>query len=191
MTKPADLKSILELIHLSEKLKTILRHSWLSTGRQESDPEHAWRVALMAILLTPGLEKKINLEKVLKLAIIHDLPEIYAGDHVAWKGKLKNKHNLESSALTKLTHNLPITLKEEIVSLWEEYDDAKTQEAKFTKALDKLEVIIQHDEADLSTWVKEEYKFNLTHGTRETKYSKLLSNLKKLVDKETKKKIRN
>lgn len=190
MTKVVNLKSILAFIHLSEKLKTVLRHSWLSNNRQESDAEHSWRVALLAVLLSPYLEEKINLERVLKLSVIHDLPEIYAGDHIAWKGKLKNKHQIESSALQKLTRNLPKELKSQIIDLWEEYENAKSPEAKLTKALDKLEVIIQHDEADLKTWVKEEFKFNLTHGTKETKYSKLLSDLKKLVDAETKKKIR-
>jgi len=65
----AELENILKFIHQSEKLKNELRHSWTSSGRQESVAEHCWRTSLMIILLAPKLEESINLEKALKMAI--------------------------------------------------------------------------------------------------------------------------
>ena len=192
MDKPQNrLKQLLNFLHASEKLKMLLRHSWLSSGRQESVAEHTWRLALMAIVLEPEMGKHLNLEKILKMVIVHDLAEIYAGDHHAWKGKLKNKYQKEKRGLGRLLVKLPGSGSNEIKSLWEEYERCKTQEAKFVKAIDKLEVLIQHDEADLSTWVKEEYTYNLVHGKEEVKFDKVLQDLKNLIDYQTARKIKN
>ena len=65
--------NILQVIALAEKLKYEMRHSWLSNGRQESVAEHTWRMSLMAILVEPYLDQKVNIEKLLKMVIIHDL----------------------------------------------------------------------------------------------------------------------
>ena len=189
MSKVAELKKILKFLHKVEELKTLLRHSWLSSGRQESVAEHSWRIALATIILEPTIERKMDIAKVLKMSIIHDLAEIFAGDHHAWQGKLKNKHQLEKLALIKLLKDLPQLQRDEIQKLWEEYEARKTEEAKFVKALDKLETIDQHNLADLSTWVKEEYAYNLVHGTKESSYNPILKKLKQLIDEETKSKI--
>lgn len=144
----------------------------------------------MAILLQNRLKIKVNLEKVLAMVIVHDLPEIYAGDHHAWRGKLKNKSKIEEKALVKLVKNLPTKQKVTIFKLWKEYEQKKTKEAKFAKALDKLETIDQHNLAPLNTWVKEEYTYNLIHGAQEVKFDKVLQDLKSLIDKESLKKIK-
>ena len=81
-----SLNKILLFIHKTEKLKTLLRHSWLSTGRQESVAEYSWRIALMALVLKDYLKTPVNLEKVLAMMIVHDLPEIYAGDIMHGRG---------------------------------------------------------------------------------------------------------
>jgi len=185
-----NLTKLLEFLHKAEKLKTLLRHSWLSTNRQESVAEHTWRIILMAIILEPEMDHKINLIKVLKMLTVHDLAEIYAGDHHAWRNKLRNKYELEKKGLTKLLKTLPPKQKTEIFNLWQEYEDKKTPEAKFAKALDKLETIDQHNLADIKTWVKEEYTYNLVHGTEEVKYSKVLQTFKSLIDDETQRKIK-
>lgn len=186
----SSLRNILQFLHKSEKLKTLLRHSWLSSDKQESVAEHTWRIALMAIILKDYLKTKVNLEKVLSMIIIHDLPEIFAGDHHAWRGKLENKYALEKKGLIKLLGNLPPNQKTKILDLWQEYEDKKTPEAKFAKALDKLETIDQHNLASLKTWVKEEYSYNLVHGKEEVKFDKVLQDFKNLIDKQTKMKIK-
>ena len=191
MSKISNLERILRFLQSAEKLKTLLRHSWLSTGRQESVAEHSWRIALMVLLLEPELNIKIDSVRALKISIVHDLAEVLAGDHHAWKGKLKNKHGIEKSALIKLLKNLPQPQKKEIQKLWEEYEARKTEEAKLVKALDKLETIDQHNLADLSTWVKEEYTYNLVHGRKESKYNPILEKLRELINKATREKIKS
>jgi len=158
--KISVLASVLEFIKTTEELKKLLRHSWLSDNRQESVAEHTWRMALMAIVIHPHLDFSADLNHTLKLIIIHDLAEILAGDYHAFKNVPQNKHQLEKKSLQKLLHNLPIATQNEIVSLWEEFEDNLTPEAKFAQSLDKLEVLIQHNQADISTWDEKEYDFN-------------------------------
>ncbi len=189
MGKKQNLEQILKFLQEAEKLKSVLRHSWLSSGRQESVAEHSWRVALLAVLLAPQLDHKIDIGTVLKMMTIHDLCEIYAGDHHAWRGKLKNKHTKEKAALEKLVKDLPKIQKQEILNLWHNYEDAKTPEGKFAKAVDKLETIDQHNLADIKTWVKEEYKYQFEHGEAQSRYSKILLQFKRLIDTQTRAKI--
>lgn len=184
-----NLYKILAFLQKSEKLKTVLRHSWLSSGRQESDGDHSWRVALFAMILANEIEQKVDIAKVLKMLLIHDLAEIETGDFVAWKGRPKNKHQLEIEGLKKLVKDLPEDKRKEIIDNWIEYEDGKTFEAKFAQACDKLETIDQHNLGDLKTWEPEEYKYNLVHGTKEVKFSKTLTQLKSLIDKQSRAKI--
>lgn len=187
--KQNNLKGILKFAEEVEKLKSLMRHSWLSTGRRESVAEHSWRVALLAIALAPEMEKKLDIGKVVMMLTIHDIAEIEAGDHHAWRPKLKNKTRLERAGLKKLVKGLPTKQQQEIVSLWKEYEAKKTAEAKFAKAVDKLETIDQHNLADIKTWNKREKTYNLEHGAQEVKYSKTLQTLKDLIDDQTRAKI--
>lgn len=74
------IKKILKFLALSEKLKSELRHSWLSNGRRESVAEHSWQMAIMSMLIHPHLEKPVDLEKTLKMILVHDLVESITGD---------------------------------------------------------------------------------------------------------------
>lgn len=76
-----QLSQIHEFVRQTEGLKKLLRHSWLSDGRQESVAEHSWRMALMAMTLHRELDFEVNIAKVLKMIIVHDLAEILAGDY--------------------------------------------------------------------------------------------------------------
>lgn len=180
-----NLKQILKFIQKAEELKSLMRHSWLSTGRRESVAEHSWRAALFVMVLAPEIENKIDIGKVVMMLTVHDIVEIYAGDPWAWKGKPKNKNLKEAKAIKKLTSLLPARQAKQITSLWREYEAKKTKEAKFAKAVDKLETLDQHNLADLKTWTKEEYSYNLIHGSEEVKYSETLRSLKNLIDNQT------
>ncbi len=178
-----------QFLHQLEPLKSLLRHSWLSSGRQESVAEHTWRMAMMAILLAPHLDYSVNLERVLKLILTHDIAEIKAGDFHAFKKVPSNKHQLEKKALEELVAPLPAKIGKELVSLWQEFEAQKTPEAKFAQALDKLEVLIQHNEADISTWAQKEYEFNYYYGYDQVTHSQILKLLRDLVLEETHQKI--
>jgi putative hydrolases of HD superfamily len=153
-----NLLEIFKFLNVAEKLKCEMRHSWLSSGRQESVAEHSWRMSLMVILFAPYLSQPVNLEKCLKMAILHDLAEAEVGDIPVFEAQEKEikerKKVLEWEAMKNLCATLPPSLGNDLFSLWEEYEEKKCFEALFVNALDKIEVHLQHVEAPLSTWIE-------------------------------------
>ena len=183
-----SLSGILHFLHKSEGLKRELRHSWLSDGRRESVAEHTWRMALMAIVLHQEVDPSIDLGHLLEMIIVHDLGEVYAGDYqVFGKDVPENKHELEEEALTKLLQTLPGYTKKRILDLWNEFESRKTPEAKFGVAMDKLEVLIQHNEASTKTYLPGEGEFNLTYADDKVAHNQILQEFRELVRLETKK----
>mgnify|MGYP003558344094 FL=1 len=153
-----NLKNTLQLITLGEVLKKELRHSWLSDGRRESVAEHTWRVALMAMALESSLPQKVNSEKLLKMIIIHDLVEAYATDIPAFdtmnnvEAKQTKVEN-EIKAIKKIRDLIGGETGQLFYDYWFEFEHKASYEAKVANALDKLEAQIQHNEADLETWL--------------------------------------
>ena len=176
---------LIDFLHKSEKLQTLLRHSWLSSGRRESVAEHTWRMALMALIINPYLDQKLDLEKTLKIILVHDLVEINYQDHPAFKKPPIDKAEQERKSLLKLLKSLPRNLRQEIIDLWQEYEDNKTLEAKFAKAMDKTEVLLQHNEADLKFLTKKEIPFNMHHGDEYTGFDSFLKLFRDAVRKDT------
>lgn len=191
MTKQHQLLiGILHFLHESEALKTELRHSWLSDGRRESVAEHTWRMALMAIVLHNEVDHSVDIGRLLKMIIVHDLGEVYVGDYQMYgKAVPKNKHELEAKAMQKLVTTLPSYSQAEILELWQEFEEHQSPTAKFAVALDKLEVIIQHNEADVSTYLEGEGLFNLNYANDKFTYNHALSELREIAREETKEKI--
>jgi putative hydrolase of HD superfamily len=144
----------LAFLPLAERLKRELRHSWLSDGRRESVAEHTWFIALMALLTHRRLEESVNLERVLAMTIVHDLAEVEVGDIPCFEtgDRKTNKAELELAAIERIATMLPAPEGEMVKQLWLEFEDGKTPEARFVRALDHLEVQVQHNLADLSTW---------------------------------------
>lgn len=146
----------LKLLTLAEKLKCELRHSWLSNGQQESVAEHSWRLAFMVCLFAPYLANPINIEKTLKMALVHDLAEAKTGDipmfHCADASSKQQKFLNEQKAMLNMTALLDNEIGQEIYDIWLEYEQKQSYEAKFVNALDKIEAHIQHGEADVSLW---------------------------------------
>ncbi|MDE2311723.1 MAG: HD domain-containing protein [Patescibacteria group bacterium] len=173
-------KNIIRFLHEAEKLKSVLRHSWLSSGRRESTAEHTWRMALMAMLLHPYLKRKPDLFKTLKMVLVHDLVEVYAGDMAIWKrvrsAKLTaTKQAQELAAIGRLAKTLGGKQGRELKKIWLEFEARKSPEALFAQALDRLEVKIQHQEADVKYLTKAELRYNLVGGQKETAYDPFLA----------------
>lgn len=184
------MKNILDFLHIAEKLKMELRHSWLSDGRQESAAEHSWRVSLMALLFSDKLENKIDLTKALKIAIVHDIAEAEAYDIPAFEtGRKEEKEKIELLAMNKIKEILGGEIGEEIFSLWQEYEEQKTPEAKFIKALDKMEVRLQHNEADIKTWNEIEYPRSLYVADEYCEYDNFLKEFNELIKEDSVEKI--
>lgn len=187
-------KKILNFIHLSERIKNENRHSCTSSGKIESVAEHSWRTALMVILCHPHLEKKLILEKALMMAILHDIAEALIGDeHYFYTNEnLQRKiyrKKKENEAMQKICSLLGVE-GGEIKKLWEEFDNQKTYEARIVFALDQLEVCIQHNEADISTWNQEEKDKIFSYIDNIEAEDKFINQLKEQISKETLEKLK-
>jgi putative hydrolases of HD superfamily len=178
-----ELEGVLTFLRAAERLKTVTRSGWTSAGEQESVAEHTWRLCLMAMLLyrdTPG----IDLARLLKMCLIHDLGEAIRGDIPApAQVPGASKADQERADLLELTAPLPPALQHEILELWDEYEAADSAEAKLAKGLDKLETILQHNQgknpADF------DYSFNLGYGQRYTAADPMMAAIRALLDQET------
>ena len=163
----------LAFLREAEKLKNVLRFSHTSNGRQESTAEHSWRLCLMAMIFADQFED-INLEKILKMCLIHDLGEALHGDIPAiMKDQFPAKNQQEKQDLYQLTECLDDQPQMLIRSLWQEYEDAETTEVRLVKALDKLETILQHNQG--INPVNFDYAFNLSYGENTLKPTPLSS----------------
>ncbi|MBC7830171.1 MAG: HD domain-containing protein [Chitinophagaceae bacterium] len=157
-----QIASILKVLTLAERLKFELRHSYTSSGRQESVAEHTWRMSLMAVLIEPLLKQNVDTARLLKMIILHDLVEAEAKD-ISALDVLRNpeikiqKVENEKKAIENLRLLLKETNGQEIYDLFYEFENKETYEAKVANALDKLEVQLQHNHADFSTWEEIEY----------------------------------
>lgn len=154
--KDDNLQKILSFIVEVDKIKNIMRRTLLIDGsRRENDAEHSWHLAIMAMLLTEYADdKNFTLDKVLKMVIVHDLVEIYAGDTFAFdvKGNLE-KEDKEKQSADKLFGQLPSNQGKQLRKLWEEFDEAKTPEARYAAALDRLQPFIHNLCTEGHTWV--------------------------------------
>lgn len=152
-----EARKILEFLHVAENLKKLIRHSWLSDGRQESVAEHTWRVSIMYLLIEPYLGIKINSLRTLEMIIIHDIIEALVGDVPAFETfdtAVKNlKMRQETAAIEQIRTSLDNEAGEKFYALWHEFEAKTTNEAKVANALDKLEAQVQHNEAAISTWL--------------------------------------
>lgn len=190
------LKELLSFIHLSEKLKIEKRKGHTSNDTPESVADHCWRVALMVILLGPSLGVKIDMEKALKLATIHDLAEIITGDASYFlffnNEELRRKKYLnEKKAIKILVEKLPLFQKEEILSLWKEFEETTTIEAKFVLALDKMEAQIQYNETSFKNWTDNDIEHAPTLLDRYCNFDTFLEDFKIVVQEESNNKIKD
>jgi len=178
-----DLDGILAFLRAAERLKTVTRSGWTSTGKPESVAEHTWRLGLMAMLLY-GRAPGVDLARLLRMCLIHDLGEAIRGDVPAPAQAAPGAKSADERAdLLELTAPLPAPLREEIVGLWDEYEAAQSAEARLAKGLDKLETILQHTQglnpADF------DYDFNLGYGRRFTESDPVLAALRDRLDEAT------
>lgn len=187
--KDNDLTAILDFLRAAEPLKNTLRRSHTSDGRQESTAEHTWRLCLMALLLEDHYPD-LDILKLIKICIIHDLGETIGGD-IAAVDQIPgtDKNYQERKDLEKLTRPLPTDLQIKILALWDEYDTARSPEARLAKALDKLETILQHTQGKNPPDF--DYVFNLTYGKKYTDFDKLTREMRASIDLDTEHLARN
>ena len=175
--------SLLEFLRSAEQLKNTLRSGFTSEGRPESTAEHTWRLTLLAMLVEEHYPD-LDMHRVLKICVIHDLGEAVNGDIAAVDQVAgEDKGDSERTDLLELLTPLPDALRNEILDLWDEYENASTAEARLAKALDKLETVLQHTQGKNPDDF--DYGFNLDYGKKYTDLDELTRLLRASIDKDT------
>ena len=180
-------REYLEILHVAERLKDTTRHCTTSGRRVESVAEHSWRVALMAFLLKDEFPEA-DMDKVVKMCLIHDLGECFTGDIPTFV-KTAGDRAVEDSLLVRWVASLPPEVSTEMSALFREMDAQETLEARIYKSLDKLEALIQHNESPLDTWSDNEYDLNKVYAFDTVAFSAWLTDLRKEILKDTLEKI--
>jgi len=145
-TKLNSLGKVLNFFQQAEQLKQTLRFSERKDTVRESSADHSWRLSLMVFVTAEELRIDLDKEKALKIAIVHDLAESIVGDvdfRLIVDGKIskEEKKKREKGAMQEIRNSLPNKLGNEIYNLWNDYEKGSTREARFVKALDKLETL--------------------------------------------------
>lgn len=150
------LKKQMEFLIEIDKLKNIFRQSLIADkSRNENDAEHSWHMAMYAIILEEYAPKDTDILKVIKMALIHDIIEIYAGDTFLYDEEMiKSKEKREKEAAEKIYSILPKEQGEEIKSLWLEFEQKQTNKAIFCATLDRIQPIILNYLTQGGTWKK-------------------------------------
>lgn len=148
------LRQQLEFIIETDELKQVLRQTVLiGDGRRENDAEHSWHLALMAVILVEHSAEPVDVLKVVKMVIIHDLVEIDAGDTFAYDEEgQRGKVDRERTAAKRIFALLPAGLSEELKELWEEFEARETAEARYANALDRLQPLLLNYHSGGAPW---------------------------------------
>ncbi|HKP49589.1 MAG TPA: HD domain-containing protein [Gemmatimonadales bacterium] len=178
-----DFEPIIAFLKDAERLKSTRRSAWTSTGEPETVAAHTWRLCLMALVLADQFPE-VNLDRVLRILLVHDLGEALHGDIPApQQGVPGAKAEDERRDLLTILAPLPATSREGILALWDEYEACQTPEARLAKGLDKLETIMQHNQGKNPAGF--DYGFNLEYGRRFTGNDPRLAILREMLDRET------
>ncbi len=180
---------LLNMLHTAARLKDTTRHCDTPGGRRESVAEHSWRLALMAFWLKDEFPA-LDMDKVVGMCLIHDLGECFTGDIPVFR-KTKSDEGREEALLNAWLDCLPEPVQGQMRALYREMELRQTPEAKLYKALDGLEALISHNEADISTWEPNEYDLQLTYALDRVQFSPYLAALREQIRQDSLQKIRS
>lgn len=160
------LQKQLDFILEIDKEKNIFRQTHLSGhGRNENDAEHAWHMAIMAYLLQEYSNEKIDVARVMLMCLIHDVVEIDAGDTYAYDAEgLKTQKAREEAAKERLYSMLPEDQKADLVAIFDEFEERKTPEAKFARALDNLQPLLLNHSTGGGDWKNHDVTAEQVYG---------------------------
>ncbi len=144
-------EQIIKFLGKAEKLKMTFRHNYTTGNRPESAAEHTWRVTLFWMAFQDIFNKDVDTNKVLKMLIIHDLPEIISGDVPHYKQTDEDKKR-ELQNAKEAFQELPSELANKYFESYKEFEEGETREARFAQAIDKLESQLQVVDSKFSNW---------------------------------------
>lgn len=144
MTGPERLAQQIQFIAETDRLKEIFRQTLnTQSRRQENDAEHSWHLCLCVLVLSEHANEKIDVLRVLKMVIIHDLVEIDAGDTFAYDtARMVDQHEREARAAERLFGLLPADQAKAFCQLWDEFEERQTPESKFAAAVDRFQPML-------------------------------------------------
>ena len=183
-----NIDKVIRFLKEIENLKSVTRTAWTKTGRRESTAEHSWRLAMLLMVLREDF-KDLDIDKAIKMSLVHDLGELYDGDISAkLQNDNDNKAEMEEKAMRRMLTILPENLAENIYDLWKEYNECSTKEAKLVKAMDKLETIVQHNQGNNPEDF--DYEFNLQYGKQYFMDNEILEYMRYIIDEDTKESVK-
>lgn len=163
-----DLLKQVAFIKEIDKLKYIQRRTRLfQSDRHENDAEHSWHLAMMALVLAGHSDKPVNILKVVQMVLIHDLVEIDAGDTFIYDTS-KNHTNTDEELLAakRIFGLLPEKQAQEFIAIWEEFEAGNTDEAKFARAMDRFEPLLQNTSNNGGTWAEYDVEYHTVYNKK-------------------------
>ena len=163
------LKKQMEFSLEIDKEKNIFRQTSLSGhGRKENDAEHAWHMAIMAYILREYANEKVDITKVMLMCLIHDIVEIDAGDTYAYDAEgLKTQKAREDAAKQRIFSMLPDDQKTEFISLFDEFEQAGSAEARFAHSMDNLQPLMLNNSNGGSDWIEHGVRADQVYGRQQ------------------------
>lgn len=147
-----EMAAIIDFLIEVEKLKGVERRtSPIGLSRKENSAEHSWHLCILALLLHDKSNSAVDLLKVLKMLILHDLGEIDAGDTLIYAAA-EDTQGLEEAGMRRLSQLLPASMGDELMALWLEFASGTSPEAQFARAIDRVPPIVQNLQTDGQTW---------------------------------------
>src|SRR4030042_2067589 len=155
--KYQKINKLLDFFKIAGKLKQAIRFSAAKKIKGDASADHSWKLALMVFTVAQELKMKLDIEKAIKIALVHDIAEGITGEidyRLIYCGKVtkKEKNARERKAIGEIRKKLPPELGKEIYELWQDYENSKSKEAKYVKALDKIETTIHLLESGHKTY---------------------------------------
>jgi putative hydrolase of HD superfamily len=147
-------KKQIDFIIEIDRLKHVFRKTKLfNKSRFENDAEHAWHLSMIALILAEYSNEPVDISKVIKMVLIHDIVEIDAGDAIVYDNKMRESaKEKEIQAAERIFGLLPEDQKKEFIDLWKEFEERKTPESAFAASIDRFEPILQNYLTDYCTW---------------------------------------
>lgn len=164
----SDLLQQVAFIKEIDKLKYIQRRTKLfNSDRHENDAEHSWHLAMMTLVLAGHSDKPIDMLKVLKMVLIHDLVEIDAGDTFIYDTS-KNHSNTDEERLAanRIFGILPELQAQEFIAIWEEFEEGITDDAKFARTMDRFEPLLQNSTNNGGTWAEFDVEYHTVYNKK-------------------------
>jgi putative hydrolase of HD superfamily len=153
---PATQRQRLDFLLAAHDLTAVVRVNRLVDGsRCETSAEHSWHLAVAALALAPDAAPGVDLGRVLAMLIVHDLPEVYAGDVPIYDEQARlDIAAAEEEAAARLFGKLPGEQSAHLLALWHEFEAAATDEARFARAVDRLQPLLLHWAGDGAAWAE-------------------------------------